>query len=330
MYVHDSRPGIRRKKKGKKFEYITPAGKVITDEKTLHRIRSLIIPPAWKNVWICTQSNGHLQATGLDNKNRKQYRYHPQWRAVRDQTKYDRMLSFGKALPKIRRQVKKDLTLLGLPREKIIAVIICVMEKTLIRVGNETYAKENHSYGLTTMLQKHVAIHGTTIRFHFKGKSGVTHTIELHDRRLAKIIQKCHELPGHELFEYSDVDDKLHGIDSSHVNDYLQKISGGDFTAKDFRTWHGSVLAAETLKSFAESGTESQAKKNLVQAIEIVAEKLGNTKAVCKKCYIHPKIIEAYLDHSLLKNMRVGVKSFFSHMRSLLPEEVALMAFLSR
>ncbi len=305
VYVSDQAPGFRRKKIGKNFQYLDLHDKPITDEKTLKRIHSLVIPPAWTDVWICSRANGHLQATGRDSRGRKQYRYHPQWRVVRDETKYDRMLKFGEALPKIRRHLQKDLALVGLPQEKILATVIEVMEKTLIRVGNEEYAQENHSYGLTTMRDKHVEIHGSTVEFHFKGKSGVWHDITMHDRRLAKIIQRCHELPGHELFEYRDEHGDVHAVDSMRVNSYLKTISGEDFTAKDFRTWYGSVLATESLHSFEDFSSEAQAKKNVIAAIECVAERLGNTRTVCRKCYIHPAILESYLDRSLFKKMKI-------------------------
>ncbi len=319
VYVDDQAPGIRRKKIGRKFQYIDAHNKVIDDEKILKRIHSLVIPPAWADVWICSRANGHLQATGRDSRGRKQYRYHPQWRVVRDETKYDRMLKFGEALPKIRKHLQKDLAREGLPQEKILATVIEVMEKTLIRVGNEEYAQENHSYGLTTLRDKHVEIHGSTVEFHFKGKSGVWHDIKMHDRRLAKIIQRCHELPGHELFEYKDEQGEIHAVDSMHVNSYLKTISGEDFTAKDFRTWHGSVLAAESLCTFQDFDSETQGKKNVIAAIECVAERLGNTRAVCRKCYIHPAILECYLNHSLFKKMKIEGLSV----------ETALLNFLS-
>jgi len=329
IYIHDFLPGIRRKRNGKNFQYIDPKKKIIKDKKTLERIKALIIPPAWKDVWICTKPNGHLQATGRDAKNRKQYRYHTKWRVVRDQTKYDRMMAFGEALPKIRKQVKKDIALPGMPREKILATVIEVMEKTLIRIGNEEYAKENHSYGLTTLQGKHVDVHGSTVRFHFKGKSGVKHDIALHDKRLAKIIQRCNDLPGHELFEYRDENWKVHSIGSADVNNYLKTISGDDFTAKDFRTWYGTVLAAEALKSFKKFDSQAEAKKNVIQAIEMVAKKLGNTRSVCRKCYIHPAIMESYMDRTLIKNLKVQIKSMISSkLKSLRPEEAAVVAFL--
>ncbi len=319
VYVSDRAPGFRRKKVGKKFQYLDLHDTLITDEKILKRIHSLVIPPAWVDVWICSRANGHLQTTGRDSRGRKQYRYHPQWRVVRDETKYDRMLKFGEALPKIRKHLQKDLAREGLPQEKILATVIEVMEKTLIRVGNEEYAQENHSYGLTTLRDKHVEIHGSTVEFHFKGKSGVWHDIKMHDRRLAKIIQRCHELPGHELFEYKDEQGEVHAVDSMHVNSYLKTISGEDFTAKDFRTWHGSVLAAESLHAFEDFDSETQGKKNLIAAIECVAERLGNTRAVCRKCYIHPAILECYLNRSLFKKMKIEGLSV----------EMALLNFLS-
>lgn len=329
IYIDHQGKGFRRVKRGKIFEYLDLKDKTIKNKKTLQRIHSLVLPPAWKEVWISPLANGHLQATGRDVRGRKQYKYHPEWRAFRDQTKYDRMLAFGKALPKIRARVKKDLALKGMPREKILATVVEVMQKTLIRIGNEEYAHKNHSYGLTTFRGKHVDIHGAEVTFHFKGKSGVKHNIELRDRRLAKIIQKCHDLPGHELFEYKDKKGNVHSIGSTQVNQYLKEISGEDFTAKDFRTWYGTVLAAEALAAFEEFDSQAQAKKNVLKAIESVAKKLGNTKAICKKCYIHPAIMDSYIDKTLLKNLKVEMKSIVSKPSSHLdPLEAAVIAFL--
>jgi DNA topoisomerase-1 len=294
-YVSDTRPGIRRVRCGKGFRYTAPDGKTVRDADTLRRIRSLVIPPAWTGVWICTQANGHLQATGRDARGRKQSRYHPRWREVRDETKYERMAQFAQALPVIRERVKKDLALPGLPRPKVLATIVSLMEQTHIRVGNQEYAKENGSYGLTTLRNKHVEVHGSQVTFSFQGKSKVHHTISLEDRRLARIIKQCEDLPGYELFQYVDEDGERHAIDSSDVNDYLREITGQHFTAKDFRTWAGSVLACDMLRGMTAVENATQAKKNVVAAIKAVAAKLGNTPSVCRKCYVHPAVLEAYL-----------------------------------
>jgi DNA topoisomerase-1 len=300
-YVTDGRPGITRKKRGKGFVYFDPEGKRITDEETLRRIRSLVIPPAWTNVWICPIANGHLQATGRDARGRKQSRYHPRWRATRDETKYERMKLFGAALPKIREQVERDLELPGLPREKVLATIVRLLETTFIRIGNEEYARENKSYGLTTLHDKHVDIEGSKVHFHFKGKSGKLHSIDVNDRQLARIVKKCQDVPGYELFQYYDEEGNHHSIDASDVNDYLRGITNDDFTAKDFRTWAGTVLACSLLRQFEASETQTQAKKNVVAAIKSVAERLGNTPSVCRKCYVHPRVIESYMSGALVK-----------------------------
>ena len=295
QYVSDVQPGIRRKKFGKRFRYVDAEGKPIQDEETLQRIRSLVIPPAWTDVWICADSRGHLQATGRDARGRKQSRYHPRWREVRDQTKYERMLLFGTALRGIRMRLEEDLALPGLPRNKVLATIVRLMERTLIRVGNEAYARENKSYGLTTMRAKHVQVNGATVVFRFRGKSGKLHNIGLQDRRLARIVRECQDLPGYELFEYLDESGETRKVDSADVNDYLRAVSGEDFTAKDFRTWAGTVLTCRALRQFEESASETAAKKNVVEAIKAVAQRLGNTPAVCRKCYVHPAILECYL-----------------------------------
>jgi DNA topoisomerase I len=299
-YMTDAKPGIVRKRWGKTFRYYDPHGDLIRDQVTLARIKSLAIPPAWTDVWICPSHNGHLQATGRDAKKRKQSRYHPRWREVRDETKYERMKIFGEALPVIRERVEHDLSLPGLPREKILATIVRLLETTYIRVGNEEYARENHSYGLTTMRTRHVAVEGSTVRFKFQGKSGKRHTIDLNDRRLARIVKRCLDLPGYELFQYVDDDGSVHSVDAADVNDYLRAISGQPFTAKDFRTWAGSVGACSLLREFEAFDSERQAKKNIVQAVASVAELLGNTPAVCRKCYVHPAVLECYLCGEML------------------------------
>ncbi len=307
-YVSDAQPGIRRKKAGKGFRYLDAEGKPVRNGDILRRIRSLVIPPAWTDVWICADSRGHLQATGRDARGRKQSRYHPRWRVVRDETKYERMLLFGTALRGIRAQLEQDLALPGLPREKVVATIVRLMERTLIRVGNEEYARENKSYGLTTMRAKHVQVNGSTVVFRFRGKSGKLHTVGVEDRRLARIVRQCQDLPGYELFEYLDESGDTRKIDSADVNDYLRAVSGEDFTAKDFRTWAGTVLASMALRNFEESASETEAKKNVVEAIKTVAQRLGNTPAVCRKCYVHPAVLECYLAGKLERRIRRKVE----------------------
>ena len=294
-YTHDRQPGHRRVKHGDAVKYITHEGKALRDKVALARIKALVIPPAWTDVWITPHANGHLQCTGRDARGRKQSRYHPHWREVRDETKYERMAHFAKALPGIRRRVQHDLSRQGLPREKILATIIRLMEETHIRVGNEEYARTNKSYGLTTMRNRHVDVHGATITFDFLGKSRVHHTVDLRDKRLARILKQCSELPGHELFQYVDAEANRHSIHSQDVNDYLREITGEHFTAKDFRTWAGSVLCADLLQGFEPAVSVTQAKKNVVQAITQVASRLGNTPSVCRKCYVHPAVLETYL-----------------------------------
>jgi DNA topoisomerase-1 len=330
-YVTDTRPGIRRKKKGKGFSYIGVDGKALRDKETLARIRSLVIPPAWTNVWICPIANGHLQATGRDARGRKQSRYHPRWRAVRDETKYERMHLFAQALPAIRERVDHDLALPGLPRERVLATIVSLMESTLIRVGNTEYARENKSFGLTTMRNRHVEVDGSHITFSFQGKSRVHHTIDLEDRRLAKIIRKCSDLPGYELFQYLDSEGNPHTVDSSDVNEYLQSITGQYFTAKDFRTWAGSVLACDLLRTFEPFNSATEAKRNIVQAIKTVAQRLGNTPAVCRKCYVHPAVLEAYLDGKTVSEAKRELdKEIAAHAHTLRNEERTLVDLLQQ
>ncbi len=328
-YVSDKKPGIRRKRAGKNFSYLGVDGKPIKDEKTLKRIRSLAIPPAWTDVWICPNPRGHIQVTGRDAKGRKQYRYHPEWRKVRDETKYDKMLLFGRALPAIRKKVAADLQLPGLPREKVLATVIELLDITAIRVGNEEYARENQSYGLTTLRNQHVKVSGSSIRLHFRGKSGKEHTYVVQDKKLARIVKRLQDLPGHELFEYLDEHDEVRNVESSDVNEYLREITKEDFTAKDFRTWWGTVIAIEALKGLGEAETLTQAKKNITQAIKEAAEHLGNTPAICRKCYVHPGVLEAYLNRTLLSALkeqeaRGPQKEVADHH----PQEVALMEFL--
>lgn len=330
-YVSDDRPGLGRKKRGEGFDYVDADGERISDEATLARIKSLAIPPAWTEVWICPTANGHLQATGRDAKGRKQYRYHPRWRSVRDETKYSRMIAFGKALPNLRRKVDEALSLPGLPREKVLATIVHLLEATMIRVGNEEYARTNRSYGLTTLRDKHVQISGSQLQFKFKGKSGVQHTTTLRDPRIARIVRRSRDLPGQELFQYIDENGERCSVDSSDVNDYLRSLTGEDFTAKDFRTWSGTMLAAFALQEFEQGDSVAQMKKNVVQAIESVAKKLGNTPAICRKCYVHPAVMEGYLDGSLLEAMRRATKAASEEdSYTLSAEEEQVLKFLKK
>ena len=298
-YVNDSQPGIARLRSGSGFRYVGADGKAIKDEKTLERIRKLVIPPAWENVWICTRDDGHLQATGRDARKRKQYRYHARWREVRDETKYGRMLAFSRALPRIRRRVNQDLGLTGLPRDKVLATVVRLLEITRIRVGNEEYARENASYGLTTLRTRQVQVRGSTMSFRFRGKSGVHHSVALSDPKLASIVRRMRDLPGYELFQYVDEDGETRAVGSSDVNEYLKSIAGEEFTSKDFRTWAGTVLAAEALRAL----DPPVVKRKLTQAIEDVARQLGNTPAVCRKCYIHPAVIDSYMGGRLAAAM---------------------------
>jgi DNA topoisomerase I len=307
-YVSDSSPGLGRKRWGAHFRYTDPDGKPVRDRETLARIKSLVIPPAWKDVWICQNPKGHLQVSGRDARGRKQSRYHPRWREVRDENKYERMMVFGAALPAIRERVEHDLSAPGLPREKVLAAIVRLMETTLIRIGNEEYARQNQSYGLTTMRNKHVQVEGSSVSFNFQGKSGVRHTVDFNDRRLARIIQRCQDIPGYELFQYIDKEGERHTIDSADVNDYIRAITNQDFTAKDFRTWAGTVLACSMLHEFEAFQSETEAKRNIVQAIKDVSSRLGNTPSVCRKCYVHPAVLDSYLAGAMIKTVKKRVR----------------------
>ncbi len=293
--MRDTMPGIRRRKAGRGFRYIGPDGRPIRDTEVLRRIRSLAIPPAYLDVWICPIANGHIQATGRDSRGRKQYRYHPKWRETRDETKFGRMLAFSGALSKIRRRVEHDLGLPGLPREKVLAAVVRLLESTGIRVGNNEYARANQSFGLTTLQGDHVEVAGSTMRFEFQGKSGKTHTVSLSDKRLARIVRRCQALPGEDLFQYVDGDGVQQNIGSGDVNEYLREITGEDFTAKDFRTWAGTILALDALRDIGPSASDREAKTAIVQAIDRVAVQLNNTRAVCRKYYVHPMIFDYYL-----------------------------------
>ncbi len=308
QYVSDERPGYTRKPKGKRFEYFDTEDKPIRDEQRLVRIKHLVIPPAWTDVWIGPSPNGHVQATGRDARDRKQYRYHERWREVRDENKFGRVTQFAKVLPNIRRRVAQDLKLPGLPRRKVLATIVRLLEQTFIRIGNEEYARENKSFGLTTLKNRHVKIRGAQVRFRFRGKSGRQHEVDVTNRRVARVIAKCQDLPGQDLFQYVDEDGEVQEVTSQDVNDYLRQITGEDFTAKDFRTWGGTVLAAIALSRKDDFETKKQAKANIKTAISAVAKLLGNTVAVCRKCYVHPIIVEAYLNRTPIAGLSGGGK----------------------
>ena len=297
-YVSDREPGFARRRRGKGFQYTDADGGQLSREQ-VERIEALAIPPAWTDVWICRSANGHLQATGRDARGRKQYRYHPRWMEVRDETKYHRLLAFAKALPRIRRRVEKDMSRKALSRDRVIATVVHLLDTTNIRVGNDEYARDNKSFGLTTMRDRHVEVNGSHITFRFRGKSGKMHDVELTDPRAARVLKRCEELPGQELFQYLDDDGKVVDIDSDDVNRYIQDVSGGDFTAKDFRTWSGTVLAAWALQELGEFDSKTHAKRQVVAAVESVSEELGNTPAVCRRCYVHPEVLEAHLDGTL-------------------------------
>ena len=328
-YVSDESPGYTRKRRGEKFVYFDTEGKEIRDETRILRLNRLAIPPAYTDVWICPSPNGHLQATGRDARRRKQYRYHDRWREVRDENKYGKMIIFAQALPKIRRRIDRDLKRSGLPREKVLATVVQLLEKTFIRVGNEEYAKANKSFGLTTMRNRHVEVKGSKLRFRFRGKSGQEHDIDTEDRRVAKIIKKLQDLPGQEVFQYLDENGERHQVTSEDVNQYLREISGEDFTAKDFRTWAGTVMAAMALQAQEAFENKSQAKKNVKAAIGAVAKMLGNTPAVCRKCYVHPAVLETYLDGNLIEGLKERTEEMLENsLGDLRSEEAAVLAFL--
>jgi len=317
-YVSDATPGIRRRRAGQAFRYLKPDGRALTDRATLARIRSLAIPPAWADVWICPAEDGHLQATGHDVRGRKQYRYHPRWREVRDETKYGRMVAFGRVLPRIRRRVARDLARPGLPREKVLATVVRLLEKTFIRVGNEEYARENDSFGLTTLREGQVKVNGSQLRFRFRGKSGVPHEVEVSDPHIATIVRRMQDLPGEELFQYVGDDGEARVVDSSDVNAYLKEIAGEDFTSKDFRTWAGTLLCARLLCRLDAPPTETAGKREVARVVEAVSRELRNTRAVCRKCYIHPAVIEGYLAGRLADAVqgRSGEAALISLLRS--------------
>ncbi len=328
VYVTDKEPGIERKKKGDKFEYYFKEEKIKDDEELL-RIKHLVIPPAWTKVWICKKENGHLQATGFDVKNRKQYRYHPHWNSLRNHTKYYRLIDFGKVLPSMRLQLERDLSMPGLPLNKVLAAVVCLTERTNIRVGNSFYEKTYGSFGLTTLKDKHVKFNGNAVSFAFVGKKGVAHDITLKNKKLAAIIKKCRDVPGKELFQFYDEDDNRHSIDSGLVNNYIREISKGDFTAKDFRTWAGTVQAFLALKSIGCCDTQAETKRRIVEALDIVSEQLGNTRTVCKKYYVHPLILSLYESKKLEKYIE-GLDNIEKNdnKSDLTPEEKVVMKIL--
>jgi DNA topoisomerase I len=303
-YVSDAAPGIRRLRAGRGFRYRRPDGRPLRDPRELQRIRTLAVPPAWRDVWICRDPHGHIQAIGRDARGRRQYRYHPRWRQLRDEAKFSRMVAFGRALPGLRAHVDEALARPGLSREKVLALVLRLLEITLIRVGNEEYARDNASFGLTTLRRRHVAVSGEELRFRFRGKSGKEHSFGIRDRRLSRIVKRCQELPGQELFRYVDGDGRRRNVGSADVNAYLRALSGRDFTAKDFRTWAGTVRAAYALNALEPFSSGREAKRNLARAVESVAARLGNTPAICRRCYIHPVVVDSYLDGSLPPALR--------------------------
>jgi DNA topoisomerase-1 len=322
-YVDDTQPGLTRKKLRGKFVYYDPAGQRISDPDEIKRINSLAVPPAYTDVWICADPRGHLQATGRDARGRKQYRYHPRWREVRDADKYSRLREFGLALPKLRKQLETLLDAPGFSRDKVMATVITLLDATLIRVGNTQYARDNRSYGLTTLRSRHVEVNGSAILFQFRGKSGIEHQITVKDRRLARIIKRCLEIPGQNLFQYLDENGERHSVSSHDVNTYLKTLTGADFTAKDYRTWAGSALALAVLREL-QWESETEAKRHVVEMVKSVSKQLGNTPAVCRRCYIHPAVVERFLLGALAELPRPRVR------KGLRSEEVALAMFLEQ
>ena len=329
-YVTDQRPGIRRLGRPKRFRYVDADGRPLANAADEARIKALAIAPAWKDVWICADPLGHVQATGRDARGRKQYRYHPEWRVVRDEVKYGRLIAFADALPRIRHATTTHLRKRGLPREKVLSAVVQLLAKTLIRVGNEEYARDNGSVGLTTMRDRHVRVRGQTVRFEFRGKSRIEHAIDLRDARLARIIKACRDLPGYELFQYVGPDGQRQVIGSADVNAYLREVSGEDFTAKDFRTWAGTVLAARALAETAAFRSQAEAKRNIGRAIESVAGHLGNTKAICRKCYVHPAILDAYMAGKTAGMPAPRLSRTPGHSHALTPDEIAVVGIIRR
>jgi DNA topoisomerase-1 len=321
IYVNDQDPGIRRVKAGKGFAYVDADGCRISDAATLDRIAALVIPPAWTDVWICPSERGHIQVTARDLRGRKQYRYHARWSEERDQTKYGRMAAFGRALPRLRKRVEHDLRKHGLPREKVLAAVVRLLELTLIRVGNDEYARQNKSFGLTTLRDRHVRFHGARADFEFRGKSGVVHRTGIRDRRLARIVRACQDVPGQRLFQYIDADGQRHHVESHDVNDYIREATGGPFSAKDFRTWAGTLACAQALIQAGPADSPTQAKRIVAACVKEVASQLGNTPTVCRKCYVHPAVFESYGEGRLTEVLKV---------RSGADPERAMLRFLDR
>jgi DNA topoisomerase-1 len=330
VYVSDQDAGIRRHSARDGFQYRSAAGRRITDAFTLRRIGSLAIPPAWKDVWICSLENGHLQAVGRDARGRKQYRYHSRWREMRDCAKYEHVIAFARALPRIRRRTTRDISHRAMDRRKVLATVVRLLEMTLIRVGNEEYAKSNQSFGLSTMRDRHAMVRGESIRFCFRGKGGKNHSIRISDRKLARIIRRLQDLPGQRLFQYEEPDGSIHDVESGDVNAYLREIVGANFTAKDFRTWAGTVLAAVSLREMEKFDSDAQARRNILAAIERTAAHLGNTPAICRRCYVHPEIFEAYLDGTLARATADRAREKVRSLAALRPEEAVVLALLQR
>ena len=330
-YVNAARPGISRERRGEDWVFRNPDGSEITDEAEIARIRKLAVPPAYTDVWICREANGHLQAVGRDARGRLQYRYHARWRQVRDEAKYGKMLVFGEVLPRIRAQVRADMALPGMPKRKVLAAIVTLLEKTMMRVGNEEYARTNQSYGLTTLQDSHARVRGAKVTFDFKGKHGIAHHIDLQDRKLAKIVQQSRDLPGQDLFQFVGDDGAVHDIESGDVNDYLREISGHEVTAKDFRTWAATNLAALALAEMERVDGAARQKKAIVEAVESVAKKLGNTPAICRKCYIHPAVFDGYLDGTLAEGLKSRADEVLADPQAegLTAEELAVTAYLA-
>jgi DNA topoisomerase I len=326
-YVSDSTPGIRRKRSGKGFAYTRPGGSRLTDPAALRRIRALAIPPAWTDVWICPRADGHIQSTGRDARGRKQYRYHPLFRETRESTKFERVVAFADILPTIRARVREHMALRCLPREKVLATVVHLLDTTSIRVGNADYARDNKSYGLTTLKNRHAVVDGSEVRFRFTGKSGKQWSVKVKDRRVAKIIKACQELPGQELLQYLDDDGQQQNVTSSDVNTYLKEMTNEDITAKDFRTWAGTILAAMALHELGTFENAAQAKRNLREAIACVAARLGNTPTICRKCYVHPEIVNSYLDGSFALKVKASAGTG-PGAAQLQPEEEAVVALL--
>ena len=329
VYVSDEEPGIRRQRRGKGFAYKGRDGEAVGDKRVLERIYRLAIPPAWTDVWISTSPNGHIQATGRDARGRKQYCYHPRWREVRDSTKFEHMVEFARALPKIRKRMAADLGSRGLSQRKVLATVVYLLENTLIRIGNSDYAKQNKSFGLTTLRDGHVDVNGSEMRFEFKGKSGKLWKLKMRDRRIASVVKSCQDLPGQHLFQYFDENGERQQINSNDVNDYLREIAGTEVTAKDYRTWAGTVLAAMALSEFEAFDSEAGAKRNVKAAIEKVAARLGNTPTICRQCYVHPDVVNAYLEGSVLTTLKQEAESELKKkLAKLTPEEAAVLSLI--